>query len=142
VTLHLIKLCVGADTMAELAAYPKSRAARRKKDGSPGDILHVTRMTPKREDELLKGGSLYWVVKGQIAVRQKLLELRAVTKNGIPHCALVLDPKLVPVERRVHRAFQGWRYLDPKDAPKDLKGRAKAAIPEALHAELAQLGLL
>jgi hypothetical protein len=142
VTLHLIKLCVGVDTVAELAAWQKKRAAHRKKDGGPGDIMHVTRMMPKRKDELLKGGSIYWVVKGQIAVRQKLLELRPVIRDGVPHCALVFDPKLVPVERRVHRAFQGWRYLEPADAPRDLKARDRSALPESLRAELAQLGLL
>ena len=141
-TLHLIKLCVGVDAVSELADWQKKRAAQRKKDGGPGDIMHITRMTPKREEELLKGGSIYWVIKGQIAVRQKLLELRAVTRDGVPHCALVLHPKLVPVERRVHRAFQGWRYLEAKDAPPDLKGRAKTALPEELRAELANLGLL
>ena len=67
---------------------------------------------------------MYWVIKGQIAVRQRLLELRAVTRNGLPHCALVLDKALVPTERRFHRAFQGWRYLDPKDAPQAISSAA------------------
>ena len=141
-TLHLIKLCVGVDAIAELADWQKKRAAQRKKNGGPGDIMHITRMTPKRESELLKGGSIYWVIKGQIAVRQKLLELRPVIREGVPHCALVLDPKLVPTERRGHRAFQGWRYLDGKDAPRDLKARDKLALPESLRAELVNLGLL
>ena len=141
-TLHLIKLCVGVDTIAELADWQKKRAAQRKKDGSPGDIMHITRMTPKRADELLKGGSIYWVIKGQIAVRQRLRELRAVTRGGVPHCALVLDQKLVPTERRNHRAFQGWRYFEPDDAPKDLRARDKVALPESLRAELTLLGLI
>ena len=142
-TLHLIKLCVGADSIADLAAWQKKRAAERKKSGGPKDIMHITRQTPKRADDLLAGGSLYWVIKGQIAVRQRLLELRAVTRNGVPHCALVLDKTLVPTERRFHRAFQGWRYFDPKDAPRDLRRGAKLSkLPEALHAELAQLGLI
>ena len=140
--LHLIKLCVGCDSIADLAAWQKKRAAQRKKDGGPGDIMHITRMTPKRNTELLKGGSIYWVIKGQLAARQRLLELRSVTRDGVPHCALVLDAKLVPTERRTHRAFQGWRYLDPKDAPRDLKARDKSALPESLRAELTQLGLL
>ena len=140
--LHLIKLCVGVETIAELADWQKKRAAQRKKNGEPGDIMHITRMTPKREAELLKGGSIYWVIKGQIAVRQRLLELRPVIRTGIPHCALVLDGKLVPTERRTHRAFQGWRYFDPADAPRDLKARDRAALPENLRAELAHLGLL
>jgi hypothetical protein len=142
VTLHLIKLCVGTDSIAELAAWQKKRAAQRKAKGGPKDIMHVTRQTPKRADELLMGGSLYWVIKGQIAVRQRVLALRAVTRQGVPHCALVLDKKLVPTERRFHRAFQGWRYLDPDGAPPDLKRGSVAGLPEALHAELAQLGLI
>lgn len=140
--LHLIKLCVGVDSVQELADWQKERAAQRKKSGGPGDIMHITRMTPKRGDELLAGGSIYWVIKGQIAVRQKLLELRPVTREGVPHCALVLDKTLVPVERRNHRAFQGWRYLEAKDAPRDLKARDKKALPDALRAELTNLGLL
>jgi hypothetical protein len=143
VTLHLIKLCVGTDSIADLAAWQKKRAAERKKKGGSSDIMHITRQMPKRADELLDGGSMYWVIKGQIAVRQRLIELRAVTRDGVPHCALVLEKALVPTERRFHRAFQGWRYLDPKDAPRDLGRRGRMSeLPEALHAELAQLGLI
>ena len=92
------------------------------------------------EEELLKGGSIYWVIKGQIAVRQRLRELRAVTRDGVPHCALVLDEKLVPVERRGHRAFQGWRYLQDHEKPQDIgKGRGGLAkMPETLRRELAE----
>jgi len=140
--LHLIKLCVGADSIEDLADWQKKRAAERKKKGGSGDIMHITRMAPKRADELLAGGSIYWIVKGQIAVRQRVLELRAVTREGVPHCALVLDKALVPTQRRAHRAFQGWRYLDPKDTPPDLKARDKAALPDELRAELVELGLL
>jgi hypothetical protein len=142
VTLHLIKLCVGTASIAELAAWQKKRAAERKKRGGSKDIMHITRQTPKRTDELLGGGSLYWVIKGQIAVRQRLLAFRSVTRQGVPHCALVLDKALVPTERRFHRPFQGWRYFDPKDAPPDLKRGSVSNLPEALHAELAQLGLI
>jgi hypothetical protein len=141
-TLHLIKLCVGADSIEDLADWQKKRSAERKKKGGPGDIMHVTRMTPKRADELTSGGSIYWVIKGQIAVRQRILELRAVAREGVPHCALVLDKKLVPTVRRTHRAFQGWRYLDPKDAPRDLRASDKAKLPDSLRAELTELGLL
>ena len=140
-TLHLIKLCVGADSIEDLAQWQKTRAAQRKKKGGSADVMHITRMTPKRADELLKGGSLYWVIKGQIAVRQKLLALKPVVREGVPHCALVLDTKLVPTARRAHRAFQGWRYFEPSDAPRDLKARDKS-IPDRLRAELTDLGLL
>ena len=99
-TLHLIKLSVGTESIADLADWQKKRAAERKKKGGSGDIKHITRMTPKRADDVLDGGSIYWVIKGQIAVRQRLLELRAVTRNGVPHCALVLDKTLVPPAQR------------------------------------------
>ena len=141
-TLHLIKLCVGVDTVSDLADWQVKKLADLKRRRKPLELTHVTRMWPKREDELLKGGSLYWVIKGQIAVRQRLLELRETIKNGAPHCALVLDPKLVATERRFHRPFQGWRYFDGSDAPRDLTRRTGAAMPEELQAELVELGLL
>lgn len=140
-TLHLIKLCVGARSIADLEKWQKKRAAERKKTGGTGKIMHVTRMTPKRGDELLSGGSLYWVINGQVAARQRLLALKRVTREGVPHCALVLDRKIVATMPRKHRPFQGWRYLEAKDAPRDLKG-AKSILPEKLRTELTELGLL
>jgi hypothetical protein len=143
VTLHIIKLCVGVDTLQELAEWQAQRLKDLKKKGKPAELIHVTRMMPKRKEEVLDGGSLYWVIKGQIAARQKLLELRKVTKNGTPHCGLVYEPKLIPVQRRAHRAFQGWRYFDPKDAPPDARGtKGLEKLPEKLQAELVNLGLL
>jgi hypothetical protein len=142
-TLNLIKLCVGADSVEDLARWQAGRIKEQKKKGKKPELVHVTRMTPKRAEELLDGGSLYWVIKGQIAVRQRLLALKPVTKNGVPHCGLVYEPKLVPVQRRAHRAFQGWRYFESKDAPPDARGsRGGAGLPEKLQAELVSLGLL
>jgi hypothetical protein len=142
-TLHILKLCVGVDTLQELAEWQAGRLKDLKKKGKPPELVHVTRMTPKRKDEVLDGGSLYWVIKGQIAARQKLIDLRKVTKNGTPHCGLVYEPKLIPVQRRAHRAFQGWRYFDPKDAPPDARGtKGLEKLPEKLQAELVNLGLL
>lgn len=143
-TLHILKLCVGADSIEDLAQWQAGRIREQKKRGKKKpELIHVTRMTPKRKDDLLDDGSLYWVIKGQIAVRQKLLDLRPVTKNGTPHCGLVYDAKLIPVQRRAQRPFQGWRYLDPKDAPADARGtKGLEALPEKLQAELVELGLL
>ena len=136
-TLHLIKLCVGCDSLADLRAWQKSRLAKGQR------LEHKTRMTPKRADELLPKGSLYWVIKGRIAARQRLTALEpAVTKEGVPCCALVLDPKLIAVEPRAHRPFQGWRYLEAADAPKDLKSSRAAEMPADLRETLAELGLL
>ncbi|MGA7712798.1 MAG: DUF1489 domain-containing protein [Rhizomicrobium sp.] len=141
-TLHLIKLCVGVESVEELAQWQAGRLKELKKKKRPLVLMHVTRMTPKRADELLDGGSLYWVIKGHVAVRQKLLALKPVTKNGAPHCGLVYEPKLVPVLRRSHRPFQGWRYLNPKDAPSDARDLKGKNMPEKLAIELADLGLL
>lgn len=142
-TLHLIKLCVGVDSLEELAQWQSRRLAELKKKKKPLELVHVTRQTPKRADELLDGGSLYWVIKGQISARQRLIALRPVTRNGVPNCGIVYDPKLVATARRSHRPFQGWRYLNASDAPsdaRDLKGGK--GLPEVLKAELAELGLL
>ena len=142
-SLHIIKLCVGCDSLAELADCQRKKLKEKRAKGQKPELVHVTRMTPKRADEVLAGGSLYWVIKGQIAARQKLLAFRAVRKNGVPHCGLVYDKDLIPVVARPRRAFQGWRYLDAKDAPPDL-ARTKGAkdLPESLQRELAALGLL
>ena len=141
--LHIIKLCVGCDSLTELANWQKQRLKEKRAKGQKAELIHVTRMTPKRTEEILDGGSLYWVIKGQIAARQKLLAFREVSKNGIPHCGLVYDKELVPVVAWPRRAFQGWRYLEDKDAPPDL-ARTKGAknLPESLQRELAALGLL
>ena len=133
-TLHLLKLCVGADTIADLEAF---QATRRKPP------FHVTRMVPRRSEDLLDGGSLYWVINGQIAARQALSAIEPFTDgDGIGRCCLVLDATIVRVMPRPFRAFQGWRYLQPKDCPPDLASQDAGEMPESLRIELAALGLL
>ena len=141
-TLHLIKLCVGVDSIQELVDWQTARLKERKKRGAPPVLMHVTRQMPKRAGELVEGGSLYWVIKGHIAARQRILELKPVTKNGTPHCGIVYDPELIPTVRRFRRPFQGWRYLNAKDAPPDARDLKGKNLPEALKIELAELGLL
>jgi hypothetical protein len=172
--LHLIKLCVGCDSVNDLedwiAQKLKVRTARTatigrrgrgaagngaRKNGAParGKTVgtatltrnHRTRMAPKRADELLDGGSLYWVIRGQITCRERILAVTPfVDRDGIGRCHITLDCKPVLVEPRPYRAFQGWRYLDPKDAPRDLDRVAPGAraMPEPLRRELRNLGLL
>jgi hypothetical protein len=138
--LHLLKLCVGAESIADLREWTRLRRLHR-----PGVHAHVTRMFPKRGDELLDGGSLYWVIKGQIAARQKLIGLEPLTDSeGIKRCALQLDDEIVALAPRPCRAFQGWRYLKAEDAPPDLAsaGQSAAAMPEDMRRALAELGLL
>ncbi|NVO17067.1 MAG: DUF1489 domain-containing protein [Rhodoplanes sp.] len=142
--LHLLKLCVGCDGIADLEDWIRERLAKRPK-GSPRQHVHVTRMTPKRGEELLDGGSLYWVIRGEIACRQTLVGIEPfVDGEGVGRCRLLLEPTVVPVEPRPYRAFQGWRYLAPKDAPSDLarSGKDVTAMPEEMRRELRSLGLL
>jgi hypothetical protein len=144
-TLHLIKLCVGCDSISELEGWIKQRLKDKRKRGEKPEHIHRTRMMPKRADELTDGGSLYWVIRGEVACRQRLLDVRRFRdKDGIGRCALVLEPKVVPVELRPYRAFQGWRYLAVADAPRDLSraSRGAASMPEKLRRELSELGLM
>lgn len=143
-TLHLIKLSVGPDSLEDLAAWQKQRLREMKAAGARPELVHVTRQTPKRAAEILDGGSIYWVIKGWIVARQKLLELRPLEKDGVSYCGLVCDKKLVPVKWQQRRAFQGWRYLEGGDAPADLppRGAGDDALPDALRQELMALGLI
>ncbi len=144
-TLHLLKLCVGAASIDDLEQWQAGRLADARRAGQPDEIFHTTRMVPKRLAELVDGGSLYWVIKGQIAARQSLLAVRPFTdRDGIGRCHLVLGHAVVPVLPRPFRAFQGWRYLAQKDAPPDIGGGMAevADMPEPLRRELSELGLL
>lgn len=143
--LHLIKLCVGCDSVADLEDWIKQKLKEKKKRGQKPERIHTTRMVPKRAAELTAGGSIYWVVRGQIACRERILDIRPFTdKDGIGRCRVVLDGKVVLVEPRPRAAFQGWRYLEAKEAPRDLSRAAPGAarMPEAMRRELQELGLL
>lgn len=143
--LHLLKLCVGAESIRDLEEWIEERMIQFRRLGQPQEQFHTTRMAPRRLDELVDGGSLYWVIKGQISARQRLTAIRRFTDHdGIGRCHLVLEPLVVPVAPRPCRPFQGWRYLADKDKPADLGARGEdfAAMPEALRRELAELGLL
>ena len=144
--LHLIKLCVGVESIDQLSGWIADDIARQRGLGLVPEDTHTTRMMPKRIPEILDGGSLYWVIKGQVQARQRILDLQAVTgADNIQRCRIVFDPEVVPTEWQPKRPFQGWRYLLPKDAPRDLAaigGSAGDELPAALKAELAELGLL
>jgi len=138
--LHLLKLCVGADSVEDLEHWQQSQRHR----WPDGSAVHVTRMWPKREVELLSGGSLFWVIKGVVLARQRLVRLEEVIgADGIRRCALVLDQQVIRTEAAARRPFQGWRYLPGTEAPRDLpKGREReSALPEDLARALAEIGL-
>ncbi|WP_375280108.1 DUF1489 family protein [Pseudooctadecabacter sp.] len=140
-TLHLQKLSVGTDNVADLLAWQNTKRAQAV-DGLP---RHVTRMWPKRKDEVLGGGSMYWVIKGSIMCRQQINRFdEYIGADGVRRCAIVLEPELIRVVPTLKRPFQGWRYLKAEDAPMDLpKGREEEeALPASLNAALAEIGVL
>jgi hypothetical protein len=137
--VNILKLCVGADSVEDLADWQRSQRPHWPR----GRAIHVTRMWPKREDEVLQG-SLYWVIKGVILARQRILALEEVTGgDGIRRCAFHLDATIHRTEAAPRRPFQGWRYLDPAESPRDLApGRAaEPSLPPSLAAALADLGV-
>jgi hypothetical protein len=143
--LHLIKLCVGCDSIRDLEDWIKQRRREKRQRGEKPEHIHKTRMVPKRAAEIVDGGSLYWVIRGEVACRQKVRDIRPFRdKDGIGRCALVLDPKVIATEPRPYRAFQGWRYLKPEEAPRDVDKTmpGAAALPEELRRELRELGLM
>ena len=138
--LNLLKLSVGTESVEDLADWQHSQRIR----WPAGCAVHVTRMWPKREAEVLDGGSIFWVIKGVILCRQRMVALEEIDLgDGIARCAMIMDQDLVRTEAAPRRPFQGWRYLDPKDSPRDLpKGRTKDdPLPPALAQALAEIGL-
>lgn len=149
-TVHLIKLCVGVSDVARLVQEHERLAKKALKRNKPVEDSHWTRMFPKRADQVTGGGSLYWVIRGIIRVRHRILRLDEVADaDGQKYCAIVYDPKVILVEPRPRRAFQGWRYLEAEDAPPDLPNQRQAMsnalaetdMPPKMLAELRELGL-
>jgi hypothetical protein len=138
--VNLVKLCVGADRVEDLIAWQDAHRVPWAGDRP----VHVTRMWPKRAQEVLNGGSLYWVFKGIVLARQRILGLeQRLSDDGIARGAIVLDPAVIRTEAAPRRPFQGWRYLPAADAPRDLpQGRAREEpLPAALAQALAAIGL-
>ena len=137
-TLHLVKLSVGSTSVKDLERWQRQRLKR------TGELVHQTRNAPRRAAEVLDGGSIYWVIRGLIQVRQRVLGLEPrFDSSGGRNCAIVLDPELALTRPTPHRAIQGWRYMEPDEAPADIAaGDDIDAMPSALQAELRALGLL
>jgi hypothetical protein len=133
-----MKVCVGANSVDDLARRQKQLAKQGPGGRRPS---HVTRMFPRRAEEILDGGSLYWTIQNRFAVRQRIHALEPVTTaDGISRCRIVLDRELVPVRPYPRRAFQGWRYLTVEDSPADLP--TATGDGAELLGTLSELGLL
>ncbi len=142
--VNLLKLCVGVDSVDQLAGFQERRLAARRRRGGPAEHYHRTRNPPRRAGEVVAGGSLYWIIKGYVRVRQQIIRIDLLDPPvETKRCALVLAPELIGTELQARRPDQGWRYLDPKDTPRDLRAGGTADdLPPELAAELRELGLL
>jgi len=143
--LNLIKLCVGADSVDDLRAWIDFRLAEKRAAGEPAESIHTTRMVPKRGDEIIGEGSLYWVIKGRVQCRQRITDIRPfVDGEGISRCRIVLDPEVVLTRPQPKRPFQGWRYYKAEDVPADINGddEGMETLPADMRNELADLGLI
>lgn len=143
--LNMLKLCVGCDSVEDLEEWIAFRLDEKRRNGEPVEQYHTTRMVPTRAAEITDGGSLYWVIKANVQCRQRIIDIRPFTDSeGIGRCHLVLEPTVVRTDWQPRRAFQGWRYLKPEDAPLDIGDSSSglAAVPAQLRKELAELGLL
>jgi len=144
-TVHLLKLCVGVDTVQDLKDWQVERLKTLARSGKTSELCHRTLQTPRRRAEILDGGALYWVIKGFIVVRQRIIDLRSDTKDdGRACCGIVLDPELIGTRPHPRRAFQGWRYLEAADAPPDARLVDSAAddMPRAMREDLRELRLI
>jgi len=143
-SVNLLKLAVGAASVAHLEAFVARQAEAAAAAGETPAARITTRMAPKRAAEVVQGGSLYWVVKGVIAARQRVLAIEPFTDGGgAGRVAIVLAPEVTTVRPRPCRPFQGWRYLRGEDAPPDLSAEAvDVAMPDAMRRELMELCLI
>lgn len=144
-TVHILKLSVGTESIDTLNDWQHTRMKIRRPNGNTGEVWHTTRMFPRRREDVLDGGSMYWVIRGVIQARQKIIDLRAVTgDDGIERCEIVFDSELVAVRPVPRRPFQGWRYLNVEDAPPDLADAGIDAMdmPPVMRMQLAELCLL
>lgn len=145
-TVHLVKLAVGIEDFPHLVRVQKERLAAAVRAGGPATLRHVTRHRPKRAEDILDGGSLYWVIGGAIAARQRVLGFEDSAKqDGTPAIAILLDLVLVPTAPRAFRPFQGWRYLAVDRIPLDSTGSTATGaekLPAELRRELLDLGLI
>jgi len=143
--VHLVKLCVGIDTVKDLKDWQVERLLAMARGGETPELCHRTMHMPRRRDEVLAGGSLYWVIKGFVLARQRILDLKQTTRgDGRACCGIVLDPEIVITRPHPRRAFQGWRYLEVADAPTDARNveSESSEMPSGMREKLRELRLI
>ena len=139
--VHLIKLAVGPSSSKELQDWQTNYVCEKAAKGENTELIHITRNFPKRADEILNGGSIYWVIKGVIVGRNQIIDLRQMLYGDQPHCGIVYSSDLVRVSPRPRRPFQGWRYFEEIDIPPDLD-KEMSDMSDDMLKTLSELGLL
>ena len=135
-TVHLKKLSVGSRSIDSLREFQAQRLA------NVGRLVHITRNRPRRVEELLDGGSIYWIIKGVMMARQAIIDfVEAERADGSPACGIVISPEIVTVAPTRMRIFQGWRYLEAADVPIDIVIDKEENMPSEFVAELRELGI-
>lgn len=143
--IHILKMAVGIENVEHLCRVQAHRLTIMRDAGDPEVLRHWTRNTPKRADEVIGGGSLYWIIKGYVRARQRILSIeRRKDSEATKKCAFVLDNLVVPTALRIARPIQGWRYLESAGAPldQDQKTMEMVDMPEEMARELRNLGLI
>ena len=145
--VHILKLCVGVDSIDQLAEFQARRREEFAAAGLAAENIHRTRNFPRRRKEVLAGGSLYWIIRGYARVRQPIVRFDELENDpGGKRCGIVLAPELIRTSMQARRPHQGWRYLEERDAPADLMAYAglaeEQAPPPEMAAELRELGLI
>ena len=138
--LNLLKLCVGCDSVEDLEEWIASRLDEKRRAGLPIEHFHTTRMVPTRADEVTSGGSLYWVIKGSIVCRMPIADISTKGEGKQSRCLIRLHPEVIRTAPLGHRPFQGWRYLEARDAPLDLSRAEATDLPDDLVKQLRSLG--
>ena len=135
--LHILKLTVGIDEISSLRAI---QHAKLKHDGL---LFHYTRNYPRRAEEIISGGSIYWIIRGYIQVRQRIISIEKISDRNGKRCAILLDQNLIPTELQPRKPHRGWRYLNHNDVPLDLLDgdKTNTKLPVGLISELRDLGL-
>ena len=141
--MNLIKLCVGAQNVSDLYNWQKNRLINYKGLGNNATFF-ITRMRPKRENDILNGGSIFWVFKGLILARQKIIGFdNFMSEDNISRCKVILNSKIILTDAYHKKSFQGWRYFSQQEAPKDREifSDEKTQLPLKIEKELSELGI-
>lgn len=140
-TVHILKLCVGIDSIEHLIEVRRGRE-QQLPDGTPYNF-HITRFRPKRAAEILDGGSIYWIIRGFVQLRQRIIALEPIETDNGTKCKIIMDTKIFRTEGQPRRPHQGWRYLETSDAPRDIAESEKTDdMPEEISRTLREMGLL